>query len=267
MDARLHYTDSGSGLPILCLHGNPGTHRDFARLQAELGDRLPGRLVCLDRPGHGKSVSLPNRQAGEYTATRRLSRFVLDVCGGSALLVGYSMGCYHALRLAVSQPEKVRALLLVAPFIAARPEDKASGVPDRCATPLIGPLLRVLLPALARKTIQAHVRRVLSPQVPDAQQEAQLLTEYLQADTLVATMNDKNQIVQEPLDEEKLKQIACPVHIVQGDRDAINPGHAARLQTLLPAATLRQVEGSGHAVLFTRADVVAEELRSLVGKL
>ena len=54
---NLHYTDEGTGLPILCLAGLTRTSADFDYVTAFLSDH---RLIKLDYRGRGQSDFDPN---------------------------------------------------------------------------------------------------------------------------------------------------------------------------------------------------------------
>jgi Predicted hydrolases or acyltransferases (alpha/beta hydrolase superfamily) len=50
---EIHYVEQpGQGVPIVLLHGQPGTYKDFEKVTPE----LPGlHLISIDRPGYGWS--------------------------------------------------------------------------------------------------------------------------------------------------------------------------------------------------------------------
>lgn len=58
---EIHYVEQpGQGVPIVLLHGQPGTYKDFEKVTPE----LPGlHLISIDRPGYGwsRGVGCPIR--------------------------------------------------------------------------------------------------------------------------------------------------------------------------------------------------------------
>jgi len=52
----------GSGKPIVALHGNPGTHRDFDRIKKYI-DMEEYSFLALDRVGHGRNYHLLGNDA------------------------------------------------------------------------------------------------------------------------------------------------------------------------------------------------------------
>ena len=102
---------SGEGPdPILCLHGITAQHRAFNALARHLeGSRS---LVGVDLRGRGDSEK-PESGYGLEAHARDVVR-VLDYLGlQSAVIVGHSMGGFVALEIALSYPERVRALVML----------------------------------------------------------------------------------------------------------------------------------------------------------
>jgi pimeloyl-ACP methyl ester carboxylesterase len=109
---RTRYWLGGEGPPLVLVHGLGGAAVNFADLAPLLARRH--RVLALDLPGHGGTEPLPELDglgdlAAHVAATAARENML------PAAVVGYSMGGVVALRLAVSRPEAVSALALVAP--------------------------------------------------------------------------------------------------------------------------------------------------------
>lgn len=95
----LHYTDEGSGLPILCLAGLTRTGADFDYLAPHLADH---RLIRMDYRGRGRSDFDANWR--NYTLSVEC-RDVLELLGHLGLeqvaLIGTSRGGLNAMALAM----------------------------------------------------------------------------------------------------------------------------------------------------------------------
>lgn len=99
-----------AAVPVIMLHGSPGSHRDFRNL-APLMESERG-LVAPDLPGFGAST----RDVPDYSV-RAHARYVLDVLDhlgiDRAHVLGFSMGGGVALELSGIAPERVASLTLV----------------------------------------------------------------------------------------------------------------------------------------------------------
>jgi pimeloyl-ACP methyl ester carboxylesterase len=115
--ARLHYTDQGAGLPVLCLAGLTRNGSDFDYMASHLTDV---RLIRLDYRGRGKSDwSGPET----YTLQREGLDAVelLDHLGlRSAAILGTSRGGIIAMGLAATVKDRIKGVCLndIGPEIA-----------------------------------------------------------------------------------------------------------------------------------------------------
>jgi pimeloyl-ACP methyl ester carboxylesterase/membrane protein DedA with SNARE-associated domain len=111
----LAYFDSGAqgqgaSLPVLLLHGSPGSKRDFESLGAALAqDR---RVLALDLPGFGDSEHvLPDYSVAAHA---RYAQALLEQLGIERLhVLGFSMGGGVVLELSALEPERVASISLL----------------------------------------------------------------------------------------------------------------------------------------------------------
>jgi pimeloyl-ACP methyl ester carboxylesterase len=108
-NASLYYEETGSGSPLVMIHGGLLNGRSWdLQVDAFAGDY---RVVRYDARHHGRSRSEP----GEFSNFEDL-RAVLDGLGiEKALMVGLSLGGRTAIDFAITYPERVTALILVSP--------------------------------------------------------------------------------------------------------------------------------------------------------
>ncbi|MFB6102301.1 MAG: alpha/beta fold hydrolase [Haloplanus sp.] len=110
---RVSYAEYGDpdGVPVVFLHGTPGSHR-LGGLFADAARRHGVRLLAIDRPGYGQSSPWPAR---DLTRTGAFVTPVLDDAGvARAGVVGFSGGGPHALALAATHGNRVAEVDLVA---------------------------------------------------------------------------------------------------------------------------------------------------------
>ena len=116
----LHYSDNGSGEPVVLLHGMAASLHYWDEFSSLLKGR---RIIALDLLGFGRSPK-PKHSPYDYTAHLLSIIETLQQLGVTEpfTLVGHSMGALLALRLAAQYPEKVKKLVLLAMPIYANAE-------------------------------------------------------------------------------------------------------------------------------------------------
>ncbi len=140
----LNFKSSGSGRPLLALHGYGASLFSWHHLALALPDR---RVIRIDFPGHGRS---PPRLDNRYRLADH-ARAVLDFIDSQGLedfdLVGHSMGGGVALMIAVDFMERqrnaIRSLTLV--DCLALPQ-RIPWLLKPAFSPRLGPFLTSLLP-------------------------------------------------------------------------------------------------------------------------
>src|SRR4029078_6034359 len=113
--SRIHYVDSGSGDPILMIHGLGAqlrhlTHSMVGLLAHEY------RVIAIDRPGAGNSTRARGSSAALSTQADVVVKLIQKLELERPLLVGHSMGGAVSLAVALDHPDLVRGLVLIAPF-------------------------------------------------------------------------------------------------------------------------------------------------------
>lgn len=124
LDGSLRYLDfGGEGPPAVLIHGLGGASINWLAAAPLLARRY--RVYAPDLIGFGHTP--PEGRSVDLSAQRDLlERFIREVAGGPALVVGNSMGGAIALLLAAEAPEAAAGLVLVNP--ATRLE--LSKIPD-----------------------------------------------------------------------------------------------------------------------------------------
>lgn len=99
---RVHVTSSGSGSPIIFLHGIGSSSATWAAVMEKLADRHS--VYAIDLMGHGGSP-VPDDPA-EYTRDRALDDIddLIATLDEPPVLVGHSLGGYLALAHAATRP-------------------------------------------------------------------------------------------------------------------------------------------------------------------
>jgi pimeloyl-ACP methyl ester carboxylesterase len=230
-----------SAAPVLALHGQPGTGRDFAAVVRALGDR---RVVAPDRPGWG---SRAGEAAGGFAAGADDAVRVLDEEGvDRAVVLGFSWGGGVALELARRHPDRVGALVLAASIGPGEPTrfDRilARPVPGRaiCAGGMAATRLILRRPPL--RFLDRNMKGV------DPTQLAHFADHCLHPAVLDSFMVEQQALVREfPAVLGSLAAVRVPTAVVTGDRDRlIAPASPRRLASTIPGADLHVISGAGH---------------------
>lgn len=109
MNIQLHYTEHGSGEPLVLLHGNGEDSSYFEHQIAFFQDRY--RVIAVDTRGHGKSP----RGTAPLTLNQfadDLSAFMDELDIASAHILGFSDGANVAILFALTHPTRVKSLIL-----------------------------------------------------------------------------------------------------------------------------------------------------------
>lgn len=108
---EMHWAEAGSGKPVVLLHGNYGSKRWFTR---QLMDPPEGvRLIAPDLPNFGASGTMR-----EPISMENYAAYVLEFADAVGLddfaLLGHSLGGSVAQTVAVTAPQRVTHLMLLA---------------------------------------------------------------------------------------------------------------------------------------------------------
>lgn len=106
----IHYLTAGSGSPLLLLHGLGDSAGTWAQVLPALA--RTHQVYALDLPGFGASDKPPVAYTSDFL-TACVAAFMESLGLRQVAIVGNSLGGLIALRLALAQPERVQALVLV----------------------------------------------------------------------------------------------------------------------------------------------------------
>ena len=219
-------------LPVVMLHGLGVSGAYFTPAARALAAQFD--VYVPDLPGHGLSDT-PERQPDVPGLAQALIDW-MDCAGiAHACVVAHSMGCQVAVEAALRHPGRIGPLVLIAP------------VTDPAAR---GPWRQV--GRLAMGSI--FERPSLVPLV---------LKDYLRMGHRIVP--EFQSMLAYPI-EAKLPEVAAPVMLIRGERDAIAPqswlDQAARLLGAAPPVVIPRW---GHAVHHGGASEVTEAIRSFIG--
>ncbi|MGQ0434687.1 MAG: alpha/beta fold hydrolase [Microthrixaceae bacterium] len=242
---RLHSDRSGTGPPIVLVHGFTQTNACWGREATDLA--TDHEVVRVDAPGHGRSSAI----RADFATTARL---LTDV-GGSATYLGYSMGARLCLSAALTHPEAVRGLVLVGGTAGIDdPGARAGRRADDAA----------LAASIRRDGVEAFVDRWLALPLfaglpPERSFRAERLTNT--ADGLASSLETVGTGEQEP-SWDALHRLDMPVLVLAGARDEKFSLLAQRMVEAIGAnATLALIPDAGHTAHLEQPDAFLASLR------
>jgi lipase len=109
-DVELALWRAGEGQPLICIHGITAQHRIFNDLAQNLGGEYA--IAGVDLRGRGDSEK-PATGYGLDAHAGDVVRVLVHLGLEDAILVGHSMGAFVGLQVALSNPDRVRALVLL----------------------------------------------------------------------------------------------------------------------------------------------------------
>jgi pimeloyl-ACP methyl ester carboxylesterase len=117
LDGPVHYLDyggPGSGPLLVCVHGLGGSALNWAAVAPTLSATC--RVLAVDLAGFGHTRG-GKRSTSVQANAHLLLRFLTEVAGTPAILVGNSMGGLISILLAAQHPDAVAGLVLVDPAL------------------------------------------------------------------------------------------------------------------------------------------------------
>ncbi|HCA23787.1 MAG TPA: 3-oxoadipate enol-lactonase, partial [Pseudomonas sp.] len=109
-DCQFHYTDQGSGPPLLLLHGLGSSEQDWEYQLPALTPHY--RVLCLDMRGHGGTDKTGKGYSIDLFARDCLA-FIQAMNLHKPHIVGLSMGGMIAFQLATDAPDVPASLTIV----------------------------------------------------------------------------------------------------------------------------------------------------------
>jgi len=218
----IHYKDTGpkDAPVVLLLHGFGSSLQTWDVWAAQLETQY--RVIRLDLPGFGLTGPSPLHDYSEASDVATLTHFVdkLGVSGFS--VIGHSMGGKMAWGLAAAEPDRVKALVLMAPD--GFPEAKDIGSKPYAMPSIMGVIKFSLPKFLVRKSIEPAFfdANALSDSLVDRYYD------MLRAPGVRAAILERSNqtIYTDPVP--RLKKITAPTLLVWGEQDQMIPSSNAQ---------------------------------------
>ncbi len=262
LDGPVHFLDHGGpadGPLLVCVHGLGGSALNWAAVAPALVRTC--RVVALDLAGFGHTRG-GARSTSVQANQRLLHRFLTEVAGVPAILVGNSMGGLISILQASQRPDTVAGLVLVDPALPpalnARPDPRVFATFAAFLVPAVGrrvlsrrrggqsaeqtahELLRLCcadMSRVPREVVDLHVELAgMRREYPDVDSEM-----LAAAQSLMWALADRRRLAA------MQRSIDVPVLLMHGDKDRlINIATARAAAAANPSWQFEVARGVGH---------------------
>jgi len=250
--ARIYYEEHGKGFPLVFAHGAGGNHMSWWQQVPQFSRRY--RCITFDHRGWGISTDTDGTGPAAFIDDLRGLLDHLDV--EEAFLVGQSMGGLSCLGIALSQPERVRGLVMANTFAGMRREVwLASDEALREGARTVWDRRRAdgVKRALGREFSSRHKDRAF------LYKQIRLLNEEgpnrLENDDRVTRFRALERLPETSASKEALAAMRARVLFIGGEHDEVMPVPLMRIaQSLIPGAEMVVAPGAGHSTHFEQPE-------------
>ncbi len=246
---KLFFRQTGSGFPVIILHGLYGSSDNWMSIAKQLSDQF--RVIIPDQRNHGQS---PHSPVHSYAAMANdLYELAMDLGLEKFHLVGHSMGGRVAMLLQSQHPEMVAKLVVVdvAPW-GYHPEDSWFRRTYAEHSSIIESLKSV---QPERFKTREEAERALSAFIPDSRLRQFLLKNFKRKPSgfeWVLNIGALEQNLEQMLlgvDVDAGSAKNADVLFIRGERSDYIPIHQVfRLKEVYPRSTVISIHQAGHWV-------------------
>lgn len=251
---RLYVESTGSGTPLLLVHGWPLDHRLFEPQVRQLADRH--QVVTFDRRGFGISQARPDLRLEVDDIARIIDALSL----GPVHLLGMSQGARIALRFALTRRQLICSLLLQGPAVDGFEAHEAPG--ERIPIEEYARLARAGRLDEVRRRWGAHPMMALDDAAGDARKLLKdIMQDYRGADLLAPPAAAAMPL----LDEARAFRRPCLL-LTGADETAARRAHAQKLLELMPNCRQVTLKRSGHLSHLTEPGAYNRHVREFCAR-
>jgi pimeloyl-ACP methyl ester carboxylesterase len=259
---EIHYFEQpGQGVPVVMLHGLPGTYKDFDPVIPELAGL---HAISIDRPGFGWSKGgwLPYQDQIDL-----VHEMLTQLKLAPAILVGHSFGGTLAIGVARRYPQDVAKMILVAPGAGGTRSSTMDLLNARYVRfsqlPVVDSVIDFTADdVIERVTATSGAEDAFAPAPVDPTFEQRLLSVTMTPGNLASFASEQLEFSDTSnWVDENVPQIRVPSVIIGAEEDRlVGFDHIRRLAETLPNTELVTVDG-GHMIPYSHPDVIAEQVR------
>lgn len=246
----------GSGAPLVLLHGGMGSSNHWVRNMPVLAKHFT--VHAPDLPGYGGSPSVPRDILEDDYVSLVIRAIESIVPTGPFSLAGFSFGGIIAAMTAARMGSRISKLSLMGPGGFGK-------------TRTVLDLRKIPLDAADDAAIRVVLRHNLCVMMcADPARVTEETVDLHYSNVLRTRFDGRRFSISEGLMARSLKNIACPVQFIWGDKDALcYPDPLYRVEeakAAKPDVRVDMVPGAGHWVQYEAADTVNSLLLDFLQK-
>lgn len=247
-DFEMNYEDIGKGTPLILIHGMGGDTTEWTPLIPELSKEA--RCIAIDLRGHGKSEKPDMPYTLDLFAedvTTLMEKLNID----QAYICGVSMGGSVALKIALTQPKKVKGLILLDTTARVNPKSLET----------VGRWGKILMEKGLDAYIEAEINDIFHPMFSYRHKdEIKAFADSMKTRDPTTIMRIQQGYTKSPIKLDKdIKNIKVPTLIIHGREDTVIPVEEAEfIHKQIRNSQLIIIPFAGHGALLERKDFIAD---------
>ncbi|MDR6487799.1 pimeloyl-ACP methyl ester carboxylesterase [Chryseobacterium vietnamense] len=225
-DTNLYYEIYGEGEPLILLHGNSGSIKDFYQQIPVLSKQY--KVIAIDTRGQGKSIDSSKKDFTYKMFADDVKAVADQLKLNKVNIAGWSDGGNTGLEFALKYPEKLNKLITIG----------ANAFPDGVDNRLMDHFENKML-------VLKELKK------PEQFNEQRLL---------------KIMLTQPRIAKKDLNRIGNKVLVIAGDNDVIKRDHTELIAKEIPNAELKIYSNATHMIPFENADQLNTDILNFLGK-
>ncbi|WP_417228160.1 alpha/beta fold hydrolase [Amphritea sp.] len=251
-DREMHYLDQGEGFPLLLGHGFLWDCRVWDTQLRFLSEHF--RCIVPDLWSHGRSQPINEGDLGIEQLAEDHHQLMQQLGIDRYSVLGMSTGGLWGAKLAMTYPQEVASLALIACYLGSETEESEVDYLE---------LLNIVeqLDTLPTRVVDSIVEILFSP---ETQMANPALAETFRFDLMFLTPEQVNgimalgkQVFRRRSMLDQVANIRCPTLIIAGEHDIPRPQQEIEeMHRQMPGSQLAVIKNAGHMVTLEQPDQV-----------
>lgn len=225
-DTDLYYEVYGTGEPLVLLHGNSGSIKDYYQQIPVLSKQY--KIIAVDTRGQGKSKDTSKKDFTYKLFADDVKALADELKLDKVNIVGWSDGGNTGLEFALKYPERLNKLVTIG----------ANAFPEGVEDKLI-------------ERFTSQMKQLNDMASGETFNECRLL---------------KIMLTQPGISKDDLNKIKSKVLVIAGDRDVIKPDHTEFISKQIPNAEKKIYKDTTHMVPYEQPDQLNADILSFLSK-